>query len=146
MFEYALVFEEIETPKVVPIPYSFFRDCLLENFDFLTLAGFQCLLNDEISESELCFTGDETMIKRIFNNLFSNILKYGEKSAPVILSLALEHRELKIQLQNKVKESHTEIDSNHIGLKSVEKMMALLGGRMLCSESEQEFTIRLTFI
>lgn len=146
MFEYALVFEEIETPKVVPIPYSFFRDCLLENFDFLTLAGFHCILNDEISESELSFTGDETMIKRIFNNLFSNLLKYGEKSAPVILSLALEHRKLKIQLQNKAKESHTEIDSNHIGLKSVEKMMSLLGGRMLCSESEQEFTIRLTFI
>ncbi len=146
MFEYALVFEEIETPKTTPVPYFFFWNCLLENFDFLKLAGFQCVLNDAISESELCFTGDETMLKRIFNNLFSNVLKYGEKSAPVILSLSLEHHELKIQLQNKVKESHTGIDSNHIGLKSVEKMMALLGGRMLCSETEQEFTIILTFL
>ena len=28
MFEYALVFEEIEIPKTVPVPYTFFRECL----------------------------------------------------------------------------------------------------------------------
>lgn len=146
MFEYALVFEETETPRKVPIPYSFFRDCLTENCDFMKLAGFQCILDDKIPESELYFTGDGTMLKRIFNNLFSNILKYGEKASPILLSLTLENKELKVQLKNKVKESHSNIDSNHIGLKSVEKMMSLLGGRMLCSETEQEFTVRLTFI
>ncbi len=86
------------------------------------------------------------MLKRIFNNLFSNILKYGEKSVPVSLSLTIEEGELKIQLKNKVKKVSADIESNHIGLKSVEKMMALLGGRMLCSENAQEFTVRLSFL
>ena len=85
MFEYALVFEEIEIPKTVPVPYTFFRECLWENCDF-------------------------------------------------------------IQLKNKVKKVSADIESNHIGLKSVEKMMALLGGRMLCSENAQEFTVRLSFL
>lgn len=146
MFEYALVFEEIETPKVTSVPYSFFRECLLENCDFIQLAGFQCVAEEEYSKCTEAFIGDETMLKRIFNNVFSNILKYGEKTAPVLLSLKIEEGELKIQLKNEVKEAHADIESNHIGLKSVGKMMSLLGGRMLCSETEREFTMRLVFI
>ena len=103
------------------------------------------MIAEEVPDCTLSFTGDKTMMKRIFNNLFSNILKYGEKSVPIQLSLTIEERELKIQLKNKVKEAHANIESNHIGLKNVKKMMSLLGGRMLCSETEQEFTVRLTF-
>ncbi len=146
MFEYALVFGEIETPKTAPVPYPFFRECLLENCDFIQLAGFRCMIEEEVPDCTLSFTGDKTMMKRIFNNLFSNILKYGEKSVPIQLSLTIEERELKIQLKNKVKEAHANIENNHIGLKNVKKMMSLLGGRMLCSETEQEFTVRLTFL
>ena len=145
MFEYALVFEEIEMPQMTAVPYSFFRECLWENCDFMKLAGFQCMIEENVSDDTLSFLGDETMLKRIFNNLFSNILKYGEKSAPIQLSVVIEERELKICLKNKVKEIHANIDSNHIGLKSVEKMMSLLGGRMFCSEREQEFAIRIVF-
>lgn len=146
MFEYALVFEEIEIPKTVPVPYTFFRECLWENCDFIQLAGFQCSVEEKCPDCTLSFAGDETMLKRIFNNLFSNILKYGEKAVPVSLSLTIEEGELKIQLKNKVKKVSADIESNHIGLKSVEKMMALLGGRMLCSENAQEFTVRLSFL
>ncbi len=145
MFEYALVFEEMETPQTVSVAYSFFRECLWENCDFMKLAGFQCKIKEQISDGALSFIGDETMLKRIFNNLFSNILKYGEKSAPILLSVVIEEGELKIRLKNKVKEAHANIESNHIGLKSVEKMMSLLGGRMLCSEKEQEFAVSLVF-
>ena len=85
------------------------------------------------------------MLKRIFNNLFSNILKYGEKSEPVQILIRIESDELRIQIHNTIQETHSEIESNHIGLKSVEKMMTLLGGRMLYSEKESQFTIQLTF-
>lgn len=146
MFEYALVFEESEVPNIKPVSLSFAQDCILENCDFIHLAGFQfCLDFPPEDFSLLTFAGDETMLKRIFNNLFSNILKYGEKSEPVQILIRIESDELRIQIHNTIQETHSEIESNHIGLKSVEKMMTLLGGRMLYSEKESQFTVQLTF-
>ena len=94
---------------------------------------------------EAPFTGDATMIKRIFQNLFSNILKYGDKSAPVLIDVSYESEELKIRIKNKIKETDSPVQSTHIGLRSVEKMMSLLNGQILYSEQKQEFAIQLTF-
>lgn len=70
MFEYALVFEEGEEPKVKEIPIKFFRDCINEHSDFIRLAGFQTEM--EYTYVERWITGDKGMIKRILSNLFSN--------------------------------------------------------------------------
>lgn len=147
MFEYALVFEEAEIPNLVLLPLSFYQNCLLENTDFIRLAGFSCdiELSPENTETSLSFLGDETMLKRIFNNLFSNILKYGDKSQAVLIRLTVDGSELKLLLKNRTKEEVNGIESNHIGLKSVEKMMSLLGGRMLFNEMGHEFSVQLTF-
>lgn len=147
MFEYALVFEETEVPNLVLLPLSFYQNCLTENSDFIRLAGFSCNLefSPDESKSPLSFPGDETMLKRIFNNLFSNILKYGDKAHPVFIRLTTEENELKILIKNRAKEQITGTESNHIGLKSVEKMMLLLGGRILSNEAEQEFAVQLIF-
>ena len=147
MFEYALVFEEAEVPNLVLLPLSFYQNCLLENTDFIRLAGFSCdiELSPENTETSLSFLGDETMLKRIFNNLFSNILKYGDKSQAVLICLTVDGSELKLLLKNRTKEEINGIESNHIGLKSVEKMMSLLGGRMLFNEMGHEFSVQLTF-
>ena len=72
--------------------------------------------------------GDEVLIKRIFSNLFSNILKYGDKINPVKLCLQLDKKKMKISLINTVKSEKGGIESNRIGLKSVEKMVELLEG------------------
>lgn len=63
------------------IPIEYFRDCINEHSDFIKLAGFQPEL--DYTNVERWITGDKGMIKRIFSNLFSNILKYGDKSVPV---------------------------------------------------------------
>ena len=147
MFEYALIFEETETPNLEPLDFSFFHNCLMENFDFIHLAGFAYEVESIPTsfQDAPCFTGDATMIKRIFSNLFSNILKYGDKSEPVRICLTYNAQELKILLKNRIKKEHSDIESNHIGLRSVEKMMALLNGRMHYSEKEHEFAVQLTF-
>ncbi|MDY2589354.1 MAG: histidine kinase dimerization/phospho-acceptor domain-containing protein, partial [Agathobacter sp.] len=147
MFEYALIFEENETPDLEPLAYSFFHECLMENIDFIHLAGFKYDLESVPAdvENEPCFIGDSSMIKRIFNNLFSNILKYGDKSVPVRITFSFDSHELKILVKNSIKEEHADIESNHIGLRSVEKMMSLLNGRILYSEKNNEFAVQLTF-
>ena len=147
MFEYALVYEENETPDMESVPLSFFYDCLKENIDYIHLAGFSCEMTSASAskKQEVSFTSDTTMIKRIFQNLFSNILKYGDKSTPVLIDVSYESRELKIRIRNKIKETDSSVQSTHIGLRNVERMMSLLKGQILYSEQKQEFVIQLTF-
>ena len=40
MFEYALIFEESETPCLESFDFSFLHECLKENIEFIHLAGF----------------------------------------------------------------------------------------------------------
>ena len=111
MFEYALIFEESETPCLESFDFSFLHECLKENIEFIHLAGFACEVESlpEGSRNTPYFIGDATMINRIFNNLFSNILKYGDKSELVLISLTYNTQELKILLKNRIKTEHSSI-------------------------------------
>lgn len=180
MFEYSLVFEEKEDMEPEQIDGAFLEHCLRENIDFLQLAGFQVPSVPHFQNSEslaapaphkfnsepyttqdsLSFDkillGDKTMIKRIFNNLCSNILKYGEKSIPVRLECMvaalpesrrtqMEAAMLEITLSNHVKADCSDVASNGIGLKSVKKMMELQQGWMQQSEVDGCYTVTLCF-
>lgn len=166
MFEYALVFGEQEDFSPTELPASFLCQCIRENMDFLALAGFETKKTPDASDvllpcgkgslADTVFTGDETMLKRIFNNLFSNILKYGEKSVPVTVSLqvakdanpvtaASNELFLEISLLNAVKEDRKDIAGNGIGLKSVLKMLTLHHGTLTQEKTDGMYRIRLCF-
>lgn len=143
MFEYALVFEERETPNLTKCSAEILSQYLLENADFIRLAGFTTDIRLlDFSCRILC---DETMLKRIFNNLFSNIIKYGSKKEPVTITGSLDSHSIKLVLRNAVKPDCTGIESTQIGLKSVLKMLELLDGEFSCENEGDFFTATLTF-
>jgi signal transduction histidine kinase len=143
MFEYALVFEESEDVNMTEVSAASVRTVLRENLDFLQLAGFQA--EAVLEECTGRILGDETMFKRIFNNLFSNILKYGDKKYPVKLTFQTEKQQIKVTLINTVKTEKDEIDSNRIGLKSVEKMVGLHGGTLYVINQAGVYNVQITF-
>lgn len=143
MFEYALVFEETEDMNMTEISVEAIREMLTENLDFLRLAGFEA--EEVMEESTGIITGDETMIKRIFNNLFSNILKYGDKRNQVKLNLQVEKQRVKVTLINTVKDEKDKIDSNRIGLKSVEKMVGLHEGELYVLNEAGVYNVQVAF-
>ncbi len=69
------------------------------------------------------------MLKRIFTNLFSNILKYGDKESPVRIFCVIRTipEQVHISVGNTVRKEYSDADSNNIGLKNVQKMVDLLG-------------------
>ena len=85
------------------------------------------------------------MIKRILSNLFSNILKYGDKSSPVFIKGSFTKQSYILEISNTVKQQNTGVESNHIGLMSVEKMMHQLGGESMFSEKNGSFSVELKF-
>lgn len=141
MFEYALVYEETEDVNITKVSLAAIREILNENLDFLRLAGFQADITME--ECAGAILGDETLLKRIFNNLFSNILKYGDKINPVKLSLQMEKKKVKISLFNTVKKDKEGIESNCIGLKSAEKMVELLEGEIYVLNETGVYSVQI---
>lgn len=145
MFEYALVSEENEVPEITWVSADFIRQCLLENCDFIRLAGFTPALS--MPDTANVLESDRTMLKRIFNNLFSNLLKYGDKSQPVnVTGIVRRHTNvLTVSVSNHIRQEHSREGSSNIGLNNVRKMMDILGGNMTIKKENQVFTVELGF-
>lgn len=143
MFAYALVSEENETPEFTWISTDFIAQCLMENCDFIKLAGFSPAYIMPAVTGVL--ESDKTMLKRIFHNLFSNILKYGDKKQPVIIDGKIHRKTLIIHVSNAVKQEHSQTGGNHIGLKNVQNMTALLNGSMSAKITDTSFAAELRF-
>lgn len=142
MFEYALVYEVDETPDFARLPAGFLTQCLLENLDFIRLAGFRTDISSLPDEAVLY--GDATMLRRIINNLFSNILKYGDKGSAVSLASSADDGSLRIRLSNAVKPESADAAGSRIGLKSAQKMTALHHGTLQYEKRERLFIVTLT--
>ena len=142
MFEYALVSEEQESAELTWTSTDFIRQCLMENADFIRLAGFTPNLH--LDEPSIVLKSDKTMLKRILDNLFSNIFKYGDKKETVLISFTLQEETFTVTIKNAIKTEHSLKDNNNIGLKSVRKMVRLLNGELSVSRTSEIFTVTLT--
>ena len=85
------------------------------------------------------------MLKRILNNLFSNILKYGDKKQTVTVSGRIQNTEFIVSLTNRSKDNDSGIDSNNIGLKNTDRMIQMLDGRMDVWQEKEVFGVELRF-
>ena len=77
---------------------------------------------------------DKTMINRIFTNLFSNILKYGDKGTPVIVRSSVRKQRFTVTVSNAIKQEHSDVGSSNIGLRNVQRMMQMMDGEMLLTK------------
>jgi len=97
----------------------------------------------EYTYVERWITGDKGMIKRILSNLFSNILKYGDKSSPVFIKGSFTKQSYILEISNTVKQQNTGVESNHIGLRSSQKMVELHKGQMHVYHEKQQFRVHI---
>lgn len=86
---------------------------------------------------------ETSLLKRIFDNLLSNIRKYG--SSQVEISLRCEEKQLCMCIKNDKKEHISKEESSHIGLKSVRKMLSYMNATLVIQEVEDIFVVQLVF-
>ena len=127
-------------------------DQVLEEFDAATLLD-QILLEHEMglhqNQLELRQTeqGDPTgmirvdlgHLRRIFDNLYSNILKYADRSQPVLLEKWVEANQIHIRLTNAVAADQPRAESNRIGLQTCDKLAKAMGAEVRCEKSPDRF-------
>ena len=159
MFEYALVYDASEPEQIRMISFSLSRllELFREQMDFLELAGFHTDISfpdadtsDITTPDALTIQADPELCKRILNNLFSNILKYGSKQETVTLSMQLppeinKDAALCLALKNTVKPEHSAVERNRIGLKSSTRNMERMGGKLVVFQTDTLFEVTLSF-
>ena len=141
MFEYALVYEVDESADLKQMPVSVLNDILEENCEFIRLAGFT--VEQTLALSEGTMFGDEIMLKRIFSNLFSNIIKYGDKKHRVTVEAERAHGKTRIVLSNGIRSAGAEVESSRIGLKSTEKMVRMHRGSMHIERENNTYIVNI---
>lgn len=137
MFDAAQVDAQPAAPVLKKLPLSTFLTCINDNIDFIRIAGFQ--VNTHLDPCDGMLFGDAIMLKRIADNLFSNILKYGAKEVPVEIDIHCDATALHILLNNAIQTTSINQSSSQIGLRNVEKMLSYHHGSLHTSIEAQHF-------
>mgnify|MGYP000743843538 CR=1 FL=1 len=113
-----------------------------ENLEYLELEGFKVEKETDICAVDLQL--DLSMMKRMINNICSNILKYAKKESPVYLEISIKQGNLKIVFENEKKKDIQQIESNKIGLKSVKRIVEMHHGQFFVQDLKDTFTLIIT--
>lgn len=125
-FEYSLVYNDDLIPSLETISSESFIQYIEEHLEYLELEGFK--IEKEITISSVQLQLDLSMMKRMMDNICSNIQKYARKEQPIYLQISIEKGNIKIVFENEKKEINHEVESNKIGLKSVNKIIEIHQG------------------
>lgn len=83
-------------------------------------------------------------IRRVFDNIFSNIRKYADPSEPVQIRVYLKQQWVFLVVENKIKRVGKKKDSNEIGLVSCQKMIQQHNGTLTVSQEKDIFSLQIT--
>lgn len=83
---------------------------------------------------------DVQHLRRVFDNLFSNVRKYADASRPVVMDSAWVAGELRVRITNSIPARAGRVESTKIGLQTCEKLLTSMGGRFLRAQTETAFT------
>ncbi|MCR4578310.1 MAG: HAMP domain-containing histidine kinase [Clostridiales bacterium] len=108
----------------------------------LEAAGFET--QSIPSENEISLNIDVNLMRRVMDNISSNIVKYADKAQPVIQKTEVREGRLFFEVTNHVSDRPANTNSSGIGLKSCRKIASLHGGSFETEETDGCFTARLT--
>lgn len=106
------------------------------------LKGNEFQVEIELGEEDGILMGDHSLIDRIFDNVFSNIVKYADKDHIEISMKIIDHQ-LTMNFTNTIKQVSFKEESTNIGLKSMEKMLHQMNGTLFTSSDEHIFSLKL---
>ena len=144
LFRYFLVYGKAELDMATErFDARLLLEQLLGEMEFdLSDAGYTMQRRD--FEGECFITVDPLFLKRVLDNLVSNIKKYADPAESVVVVSALEGDTLRLTVSNAVAALHSRKDSTKIGLRTCEKIMTALGGSFETQNDGAHFTAVLT--
>ena len=144
LFKYFLVFGQAELELEME---SYDGRLLLEQLtgeaEFsLCEAGFtvqQINLNEECT-----VVADPLYLKRVTDNLVSNVLKYGDKESRVVIISELSGGSLNLCISNGITKSLDRVESTKIGLRTCKRIMEHMHGSFTTNSDGEHFSAELS--
>lgn len=87
---------------------------------------------------------DVQELRRVFDNLASNIIKYAEKES-IHMKIYTDQERLHIEQWNICKEHALDVESTKIGISSIRAIAERYQGEVMLSQIENEFKINISF-
>lgn len=84
---------------------------------------------------------DTVVMKRLIDNLFSNVKKYADSSEPVIITGRQEGEQIYVMMRNRVSHDPDRMESSGIGLKTCERIVERMGGTFSAWEKSDYFQV-----
>lgn len=131
LFEYSLIYEgnKIKVEKENFEARLLLQQLIGENLIILRQNGFNFIFNGDSKELDgVNLSTDATILKRVFDNIFSNISKYADPQKPIYINIDINDGKIIIEFKNSIKEAFEESTSTKIGLKCCERLLSELGG------------------
>lgn len=82
---------------------------------------------------------DLSHIRRIFDNLFSNVSKYADKNQPVAILREPDAKGVRITISNSIAQHQVRVESNRIGLQTCQKLVQTMGGEFRKTQTADTF-------
>ena len=144
LFEYALVTRDTVAVLDPPARFSqIFEEPLTEMVGELQERGFACAL--ELGEEDDTLTVKEQYIRRILDNITSNLLKYADPAQDISVRFVKENGKVGLAFENAVLPGQHRTDSTKVGLTSIETMMEKMHAEYRIEQSGERFCITLLF-
>ncbi|MDO4619981.1 MAG: HAMP domain-containing sensor histidine kinase [Lachnospiraceae bacterium] len=145
LFEYALIGSEMKNEVGRETVGDAFYERISDLCAYLSDKQFDLQVDLDSSLNGRLLNVNTEYLDRIFDNIVSNIVKYGDCAEPVrVSSTQAEHR-IQFAFENRITEKEKHDDSNYIGLKNIENMMRSMGGESEAKTEEERFRIVLRF-
>lgn len=145
LFRYSLVFGGKELPLEMQRYDArlLFEQLLGEQCAALLQYGFR--FQTQLDAQPCHIRADVVCLRRVLDNLFDNLRKYADSAKPVELALRTEGTQLCISIRNAAAPEPAVAESNHIGLRTCERIVQQMGGSFLKYERDGLFTAELLF-
>ena len=140
LFKYFLVFgrSELELQREDFDIHLLLMQLLGEAEFDLRDSGFNVQSIDRLEDGWLLNT-DAVMLKRVIDNLVSNIKKYAEHERPVVFLTERKNRQVCVTVSNGISNHESGTESTKIGLRTCEKILSALGGTFTTLRDETHF-------
>ena len=143
LFEYALVTRDTVAVLDPPAHFSeIFEGPLAELVETLQQRGFACAL--ELGEEDVLLSVNGQYVRRILDNITSNLLKYADPQSVVMVHFVQENGMAGLCFENRVLPIPPAAESTKVGLTSIGTMMEKMHG--VCRIEQPEGLFRMTLL
>jgi signal transduction histidine kinase len=128
MFRYFLLFTDNgNKPSLDSFDASQLLSQLVFEYEFALEQKGYSITVEPLSE-ECRILADISVLKRVFDNIFSNLEKYADKEKSISVSVTRDESYVRVSVINYIAPDSDSAESNRIGLRSCKKLMTSMGG------------------